>query len=54
MDTSGKVIRTLTDKTYTAGTYSIVFDSGLLPSGVYYARLQNMATQQVRAMLKMK
>ena len=54
MDTSGKVITTLTDKTYTAGTYSIVFDSGLLPSGVYYARLQNLATQQVRAMLKMK
>lgn len=54
MDTSGKVITTLTDKEYTAGTYSIVFDSGLMPSGVYYARLQNMATQQVRAMLKAK
>ncbi len=54
MDTSGKVISTLTDKEYTAGTYSVVFDSGLLPSGVYYARLQNMATQQVRTMLKAK
>ncbi len=54
MDTSGKVITTLTDKEYTAGTYSVVFDSGLLPSGVYYARLQNMATQQVRTMLKVK
>lgn len=54
MDTSGKVITTLTDKEYTAGTYSIVFDSGLMPSGVYYARLQNMATQQVHAMLKAK
>jgi uncharacterized protein (DUF1501 family) len=54
MDTSGKVITTLTDKEYTAGTYSVVFDSGLLPAGVYYARLQNMATQQVRTMLKVK
>ncbi len=54
MDTSGKVITTLTDREYTAGTYSVVFDSGLLPSGVYYARLQNMATQQVRTMLKVK
>ena len=54
MDTSGKVITILTDREYTAGTYSVVFDSGLLPSGVYYARLQNMATQQVRTMLKVK
>ena len=54
MDTSGKVITTLTDREYTAGTYSVVFDSGLLPSGVYYARLQNMAIQQVRTMLKVK
>ena len=54
MDASGKVIANLTDKEYTAGTYSVVFESGLLPAGVYYARLQNMATQQVRAMIKVK
>lgn len=54
MDTSGKVIATLTDKEYAAGTYSMVFDSGMLPSGIYYARLQNLATQQVRTMIKVK
>lgn len=52
MDTSGKVIANLVDKNYTAGNYTIVFDSGNLPTGVYYARLQNMATQQVHTMLK--
>lgn len=53
IDTTGRVIATLADKEYTAGTYSVIFESGLLPPGVYYARLQNMATQQVRNMLKM-
>ena len=54
IDTMGKVIANLADKEYTAGTYSVVFESGLLSPGVYYARLQNMATQQVRSMLKMR
>jgi uncharacterized protein (DUF1501 family) len=52
MDQLGRVIRTLTDKVYAPGSYTITFDSGGLPTGVYYARLQNGATQQVRPMLK--
>ncbi len=52
MDQLGRVIRTLTDKEYTPGTYSLTFDSQGLPLGVYYARLQNGSLQQVRAMLK--
>ncbi|MEO8171489.1 MAG: DUF1501 domain-containing protein [Sediminibacterium sp.] len=52
MDTMGRVITNLTDKEYTAGTYTVVFDGSYLPTGVYYARLQNLATQQVRAMIK--
>jgi uncharacterized protein (DUF1501 family) len=52
MDTMGRVIRTLTDKTYTSGTYTVTFDGYGLPVGVYYARFQNGATQQVRPMLK--
>jgi uncharacterized protein (DUF1501 family) len=52
LDTMGKVVSTLIDGTYTAGTYTVVFDATQLPSGVYYARLQNMVNQQVRAMLK--
>lgn len=54
MDTMGRVITNLTDKDYAAGTYSIVFNGEQLPSGVFYARLQNMASQQVRAMLKVR
>ncbi len=54
IDTTGRVIANLTDKDYAAGTYTIVYNAGLLPTGVYYARLQNMATQQVRAMLKVR
>jgi hypothetical protein len=54
MDTMGRVITNLTDKEYTAGTYTVVFDGGALPAGVYYARLQNLATQQVRTMLKVR
>ncbi|GAC1527144.1 MAG: DUF1501 domain-containing protein [Sediminibacterium sp.] len=54
IDTTGRVITNLTDKEYPAGNYTVVFNSGNLPPGVYYARLQNMAIQQVRPMLKMR
>ena len=54
MDTSGRVLANLTDKDYTAGTYTVVFDGTSLPTGVYYARLQNMSVQQVRPMLKVR
>jgi uncharacterized protein (DUF1501 family) len=54
IDMLGRVIRTLTDKDYTPGTYTVTFDSGPLPTGVYYARFQNGPTQQVRSMLKVR
>lgn len=54
MDTMGRVLANLTDKEYAAGTYTVLFDSKSLPNGVYYARLQNMATQQVRTMIKVR
>jgi uncharacterized protein (DUF1501 family) len=52
IDTMGRVIRTLTDKVYTSGTYTVTFEGYGLPLGVYYARFQNGTTQQVRSMLK--
>jgi Uncharacterized protein conserved in bacteria len=52
IDTMGRVIRTLTDKVYTSGTYTVSFDGHGLPLGVYYARFQNGSIQQVRSMLK--
>lgn len=53
IDTTGRVVKTLLDKEYgAAGTYTITFDGSFLQTGVYYARLQNLSVQQVRAMIK--
>jgi hypothetical protein len=54
IDTSGRVLAVLTDKEYPAGTYTVTFNSGFLPTGVYYARFQNLSVQQVRPMLKVR
>lgn len=54
IDTLGRVVANLIDKEYTAGTYTVTFNGAQLPNGVYYARLQNLASQQVRAMLKVR
>lgn len=54
IDTLGRMIKVLTDRDYTAGTYTLDFNSDGLPTGVYYARFQNGVTQQVRAMLKVR
>jgi uncharacterized protein (DUF1501 family) len=54
MDTTGRVVAVLTDKEYAAGVYTLNFNSLNLPTGVYYARLQNMMIQQVRAMIKVR
>jgi uncharacterized protein (DUF1501 family) len=52
IDPLGRVIKTLTDKVYTSGTYTVTFEGHGLPLGVYYARFQNGSIQQVRPMLK--
>jgi hypothetical protein len=55
IDTLGRMITTLVDEEYQGpGQYTITFHAEKLAAGVYYARLQNGPTQQVRAMLKMK
>jgi uncharacterized protein (DUF1501 family) len=54
MDTLGRMLKTLVDKEYTAGTYTVDFNSEGLPMGVYYARFQNGVNQFVRAMLKVR
>jgi uncharacterized protein (DUF1501 family) len=51
-DTMGRLIKAPVDAELSAGSYTYTFDSGTLPAGVYYARLQNGATQQVKAMVK--
>lgn len=52
IDALGRVIKTVVEKEYAPGEYTITFNSYGLPTGVYYARLQNGPISQVRAMLK--
>ena len=54
LDTTGKLISTPIDQENVAGTYTVVFDGGSLPPGVYYVRLQNLSTQQVKPMMKVR
>jgi uncharacterized protein (DUF1501 family) len=55
INTSGIVIKNLVDTSYTTGgTYLVDFDGSFLANGVYYLRLQNLTTQQVRPVLKVR
>jgi uncharacterized protein (DUF1501 family) len=55
IDTAGRLLLDLLEKDYPAATrQSITFDASHLPNGIYYARFQNGATQQVRPMLKVR
>ncbi len=55
IDNSGRLLMDLLEKDYPAATrQTITFDASHLPNGVYYIRLQNGATQQVRPMLKIR
>ncbi len=53
-DVEGQLIAVPVEGDYAPGKYKTYFNGGYLPSGVYYARLQNGATQQVRTMLKVR
>ncbi len=53
-DVEGQVIAVPVEGDYVAGKYKINFNGGYLPSGVYYARLQNGSISQVRTMLKVR
>jgi uncharacterized protein (DUF1501 family) len=55
IDTAGRLLLDLLEKDYPAATrQTITFDASHLPNGIYYARLQNGAVQQVRPMLKVR
>lgn len=55
IDTLGRVIQTLIDQEYNGpGQFTVTFNADRLATGVYYARLQNGAIQQVRPMLKVR
>jgi len=50
-DNEARIIKTLVDAEYTAGTYQVWFENENYASGVLYARLQNGSFQQVRNMI---
>jgi uncharacterized protein (DUF1501 family) len=55
IDTLGRVVATPLQKDYPqAGTYQIDWDAEGMPTGLYYARLQNNANTQVRPMMKVR
>jgi uncharacterized protein (DUF1501 family) len=56
IDNSGRVLQNLLEKDYPAAAKGLIipFDASNLPGGIYYARFQNGATQQVRPMLKVR
>ncbi|MBK8582962.1 MAG: DUF1501 domain-containing protein [Flavobacteriales bacterium] len=53
-DAQGKQITTLMNRRMAAGTYTVPCDLGPVPAGIYYCRLQNGSTQQVKNMLKVQ
>ena len=54
LNTTGKVICTLVDRTMAAGTYTVDFENVNYPAGTYYIRLQNMELSQVKSMTVVK
>ncbi|MDO8550353.1 MAG: SBBP repeat-containing protein [Ignavibacteria bacterium] len=50
----GEEITTLISKNYSAGTYTVIWDAGALPSGIYLCRLQAGEEQRVIKLLLMK
>lgn len=53
-NTEGKLIKTIADGDYAAGTYKMWYENEGHPAGVYYLRLQNEALQQVKNMIVVK
>jgi hypothetical protein len=51
-DVEGQLIASPVDGDYLEGKYKVYFNGGHLPAGTYYARLQNGAISQVRAIVK--
>lgn len=53
-DVLGRVVATLVDQRQGAGKYSVTFDGGRLPSGVYFYRLSSGDHTEIRKMMLVK
>lgn len=52
IDALGRVVKIITDKDYAPGTYNIDVYNDVLPSGLYFLRLQNKSLQKVITVMK--
>jgi hypothetical protein len=53
-DRLGRNVRTLVNTEHAPGTYSVVFDAGDLPSGIYRYTLQTTTLMKVKTMIHLK
>jgi hypothetical protein len=54
MDGAGRMVKTLFEKDANSGIYNIEFNGQHLPEGIYYIRVQNLALQNVKSVLKVR
>jgi uncharacterized protein (DUF1501 family) len=52
MDSMGRNIAVAIDNTFSKGSHSIYFDTSWMPSGMYYARMRNLESEQIIKMIK--
>jgi hypothetical protein len=53
-DLLGREVRTIVNEKLQAGSYSVNFDAGNLPSGIYFYKLQTGTYSEVRSMILIK
>ncbi len=53
-DDAGRIITTLVNRSFSAGTHTVVFDAGNLPSGAYIYQLKTPETVQTKKLLLIK
>jgi predicted secreted protein len=53
-DVNGRIVQTLTDRVFEAGTHSMLFTGAALPSGVYFAQLQGAAMSRTQKLVLLK
>ncbi len=53
-DTMGRMVRVLRDQSLSAGSYEVPFEADLLPSGVYFYRLEAGQFRMTRSMTLMR
>jgi hypothetical protein len=53
-DITGRLVQTLADRVYPQGNYRVEFDGSVLPSGIYFARLQGTSLSKTQKLVLLK